>query len=262
MEETKRVSLPIRFGIFEVDLHSGELRRQGYRVKLQDQPFQLLIMLLEHPGDVITREELQRQLWPADTFVDFERGLNRAINKLREALGDDADAPHFIETLPRRGYRFLAPVETAAPPEAENGWTEPAGLDPTRSFESTAQNRKRASDRCSSEDTGSALGCRSSLNARRGIWLLEAVAHPSNRPGPAFFAVGSRRWPGRVLPARDFARWHANRLRFERRFSHPAARPDKEYSTRRHRRRLLPVLLAQWPMGRLFRRPQSPEGRH
>jgi DNA-binding winged helix-turn-helix (wHTH) protein/Tol biopolymer transport system component len=119
MEETKRVSLPIRFGIFEVDLHSGELRRQGYKVKLQDQPFQLLMMLLEHPGDVITREELQRQLWPADTFVDFERGLNRAINKLREALGDDADAPHFIETLPRRGYRFLAPVETAVPREAE-----------------------------------------------------------------------------------------------------------------------------------------------
>jgi len=104
MEETKRVSVPVRFGIFEVDLHSGELRRQGYRVKLQDQPFQLLIMLLEHPGDVITREELQRQLWPADTFVDFERGLNRAINKLREALGDDADAPHFIETLPRRAF--------------------------------------------------------------------------------------------------------------------------------------------------------------
>jgi Tol biopolymer transport system component/DNA-binding winged helix-turn-helix (wHTH) protein len=119
MEETKRVSLPVRFGIFEVDLHSGELRRQGYKVKLQEQPFQVLIMLLEHPGDVVTREELQKQLWPADTFVDFERGLNRAINKLREALGDDADAPHFIETLPRRGYRFLAPLETAAPPEPE-----------------------------------------------------------------------------------------------------------------------------------------------
>lgn len=119
MEETKRVSLPIRFGIFEVDLQAGELRRQGYKVKLQEQPFQLLIMLLEHPGDVVTREELQKQLWPADTFVDFERGLNRAINKLREALGDDADSPRFIETLPRRGYRFLAPVETSATRELE-----------------------------------------------------------------------------------------------------------------------------------------------
>jgi DNA-binding winged helix-turn-helix (wHTH) protein len=119
MEEPKRLSLPIRFGIFEVDLQAGELRRQGYKVKLQEQPFQLLIMLLERPGEVVTREELQKQLWPADTFVDFERGLNRAINKLREALGDDADSPRFIETLPRRGYRFVAPVETAGPREAE-----------------------------------------------------------------------------------------------------------------------------------------------
>ena len=95
------------------------MRTQGYKVKLQEQPFQLLIMLLERPGDVVTREELQKQLWPADTFVDFERGLNRAVNKLREALGDDADSPHFIETLPRRGYRFLAPVETPGTREAE-----------------------------------------------------------------------------------------------------------------------------------------------
>src|SRR2546425_2139112 len=113
MEETKRQFLPIRFGIFEVDLQAGELRRQGYKVKLQEQPFQVLVMLLERPGEVVTREELQKKLWPADTFVDFERGLNRAINKLREALGDDADSPRFIETLPRRGYRFLAAGEPA-----------------------------------------------------------------------------------------------------------------------------------------------------
>ena len=105
MEETKRLFLPIRFGIFEVDLQAGELRRQGYKVKLQDQPFQVLVMLLERPGEVVTREELQKKLWPADTFVDFERGLNRAINNLREALGDDADSPRFIETLPRRRGR-------------------------------------------------------------------------------------------------------------------------------------------------------------
>ncbi len=119
MEETKRLFLPIRFGIFEADLQAGELRRQGYKVKLQEQPFQVLVMLLERPGEVLTREELQKQLWPADTFVDFERGLNRAINKLREALGDDADTPHFVETLPRRGYRFIAPVDTAGPHEVE-----------------------------------------------------------------------------------------------------------------------------------------------
>jgi eukaryotic-like serine/threonine-protein kinase len=119
MEETKRLFLPIRFGIFEVDLQAGELRKQGYKVKLQEQPFQLLIMLLDRSGDVVTREELQKKLWPADTFVDFERGLNRAINKLREALGDDADSPRFVETLPRRGYRFVAPVETPGPREPE-----------------------------------------------------------------------------------------------------------------------------------------------
>ena len=113
MEEIKHQSWPIRFGIFEVDLQAGELRRQGSKIKLQEQPFQVLAMLLERPEEVVTREELQKKLWPADTFVDFERGLNRAINKLREALGDDADSPRFIETLPRRGYRFVAPVETA-----------------------------------------------------------------------------------------------------------------------------------------------------
>ncbi len=119
MEETRRLFLPIRFGIFEVDLQAGELRKQGYKVKLQEQPFQVLVMLFERPGEVVTREELQKKLWPADTFVDFERGLNRAINKLREALGDDADSPRFIETLPRRGYRFVAPVETAGAREGE-----------------------------------------------------------------------------------------------------------------------------------------------
>src|SRR5947209_11650416 len=106
MEDPKPVSLAIHLGIFEVDLRAGELRRQGHKVKLQEQPFQVLVMLLERPGEVVTREELQKKLWPADTFVDFDRGLNRAINKLREALGDDADSPRFIETLPRRGYRL------------------------------------------------------------------------------------------------------------------------------------------------------------
>jgi len=108
MEEVKRP--PIRFGIFEVDLQAGELRRQGIKVKLQQQPFELLAMLLERPGEVVTREEIQKRLWPADTFVDFDRGLNRATNRLRESLGDEADSPRFIETLPRRGYRFIAPV--------------------------------------------------------------------------------------------------------------------------------------------------------
>jgi DNA-binding winged helix-turn-helix (wHTH) protein/predicted Zn-dependent protease len=100
----------LRFGVFEVDVRSGELRKQGVRIKLQDQPFHVLTVLLQRPGEVVTREELRNQNWPADTFVDFDNSLNTAINKLREALGDSADSPRFIETLPRRGYRFIAPV--------------------------------------------------------------------------------------------------------------------------------------------------------
>jgi DNA-binding winged helix-turn-helix (wHTH) protein/Flp pilus assembly protein TadD len=100
----------LRFGIFEVDLRSGELRKQGVRIKLQEQPFHVLALLLQRPGEVVTRDELRNQSWPADTFVDFDNSLNTAINKLREALGDSADNPRFIETLPRRGYRFIAPV--------------------------------------------------------------------------------------------------------------------------------------------------------
>jgi DNA-binding winged helix-turn-helix (wHTH) protein len=114
MQEIKHLSSPVCFGIFELDLQSGELRRQGFRIKLQEQPLQVLVVLLERAGGVVTREELQEQLWPADTFVDFERGLNRAISKIREALADSADSPRFIETLPRRGYRFVAEVSTVS----------------------------------------------------------------------------------------------------------------------------------------------------
>ena len=106
---------PIRFGVFEVDLHTGELRKQGVRIKLRDQPFQILQLLLARPGEVVSRDELQKQLWPGDTFVDFERGLNKAVNHLRDALGDSAESPRFIETLPKRGYRFIAPVDSGSP---------------------------------------------------------------------------------------------------------------------------------------------------
>jgi TolB-like protein/DNA-binding winged helix-turn-helix (wHTH) protein/Flp pilus assembly protein TadD len=103
----------LRFGVFELDLRAGELRKHGLRVRLQEQPFQVLALLLEHPGEVVTREELQKKLWPADTFVDFDHGLNKAINKLRESLGDSAESPRFVETVARRGYRFLAEVNVA-----------------------------------------------------------------------------------------------------------------------------------------------------
>src|SRR5713226_411384 len=100
----------LRFATFEVDLRAGELRKQGKRIKVQEQPFHVLTVLLQRPGEVVTREELRNQNWPPDTFVDFDNSLNTAINKLREALGDSADRPRFIETLPRRGYRFVAQV--------------------------------------------------------------------------------------------------------------------------------------------------------
>ena len=111
MNDVPPSHVPVRFGIFELDSESGELLKQGLKVRLQEQPFQVLRILLEHPGKVVTREELQRRIWPADTFVDFDRGLYNTIKKLREALGDDAQKPLFIETLSKRGYRFIGPVQ-------------------------------------------------------------------------------------------------------------------------------------------------------
>ena len=116
MHEAHQFRGRLRFGVFELDLRSGELRKHGLRVRLQEQPFRLLEMLLEHPGEVVTREELQKRLWPADTFVDFDHGLNKAINKIREALGDSAESPRFVETVSRRGYRFLAEVKDSEVP--------------------------------------------------------------------------------------------------------------------------------------------------
>jgi DNA-binding winged helix-turn-helix (wHTH) protein len=107
---TRRV---YRFATYEADPATGELRKSGVRLRLPEQPFRVLIMLLERPGELVTREEIRRQLWPADTFVDFDHGLNTVINRLRETLGDSASNPRFVETLARRGYRFLAPVEAA-----------------------------------------------------------------------------------------------------------------------------------------------------
>src|ERR1700679_1375510 len=100
----------LTFGLYEADLQTGELWKAGFRIKLQSQPFKVLCVLLERPGQVVAREELQERLWGKDTVVDFDHSLGTAINKIREALGDSADNPRFIETLSRRGYRFIAPV--------------------------------------------------------------------------------------------------------------------------------------------------------
>src|ERR1700761_4418738 len=125
MAETEPQLRLIRFGNFEVDLRSGELRKAGIKQKFGGQPFEVLTILLERPGEVVTREELQKRLWP-DTFVDVDHNLNTAINKIREALGDSAESPRFVETLPRRGYRFVGeletPVRSVVPVEPDRGW--------------------------------------------------------------------------------------------------------------------------------------------
>ena len=115
MADSGLAAVVVRFDTFEVDLRAGELRKEGRRIKLQDQPFRVLSLLLERPGEVVTREELHRTLWPADTFVDFDHGLNSAVARLREALRDSADKPHFIETIAKRGYRFIAQLHTGMP---------------------------------------------------------------------------------------------------------------------------------------------------
>jgi TolB-like protein/DNA-binding winged helix-turn-helix (wHTH) protein/Tfp pilus assembly protein PilF len=120
MSSPRATQVRARFGSFEMDLRAGELRKHGVRIRLQAQPFQILGMLLERPGDVVTREELRQALWPGDTFVDFDHGLNNAINRLREALGDSAESPRFLETLPRRGYRFIAAVEGVPSPSPQD----------------------------------------------------------------------------------------------------------------------------------------------
>lgn len=111
MLKTQQTDLVMHFGAFEIDMRTGELRKHGIRIKLQDQPFRVLQILLERPGEVVTREELQRQIWPSDTFVDFDRGLNNAVKRLRETLGDSVEAPRYIETLPKHGYRFIGHAE-------------------------------------------------------------------------------------------------------------------------------------------------------
>jgi eukaryotic-like serine/threonine-protein kinase len=127
---------PVRFERFEVDLRSGELRKEGARLRLAEQPFSILALLLSRPGELVTRDELQKKLWPGDTFTDFDRGLNKAINRLREALGDSADAPRFIETLPKRGYRFIGTLESssgltpAAPTVAPSPAAQPPSAEP------------------------------------------------------------------------------------------------------------------------------------
>jgi len=130
MTDTRPVAR-YRFGVFEADAATGELRRRGLRVKLNAQPFQLLLMLIERPGELLTRDQITRELWTDGTFVDYDHGVNSAINRIREALGDSAGNPRFVETLARRGYRFVAPVERIVPQIAvEDPTPDPAPAEP------------------------------------------------------------------------------------------------------------------------------------
>src|SRR6516164_653462 len=113
-----------RFGPFVLDLRNGELKREGRQVRLQGQPAQLLVLLVSRPGELVTREDLHAKLWPADTFVDFDHGLNNAVNRVREALGDSAGSPRYVETVPRKGYRFICPIDDG------QAATMPAATDP------------------------------------------------------------------------------------------------------------------------------------
>lgn len=138
MREPEQATRVVRFGVFEVELRTAELRKQGVRIRLPSQSFQILEALLLRPGELVTREELKQKLWPADTFGDFEHGLNAAVNRVREALGDSSDKPRFIETLPRRGYRFIAPVESSqteqTPSETQPSSQAPKAKDASRSW--------------------------------------------------------------------------------------------------------------------------------
>ncbi len=142
MPEPQKLNRLIRFGVFEFDSESGDLRKDGKtRPRLQGQPLDVLLLLLERPGEIVTREELRQRLWSADTFVDFDHSLNTAVNKLREALEDSASNPRFVQTLPRRGYRFIAPVapgEVPAAPAGRADASEVAGAAPRATFLSGA----------------------------------------------------------------------------------------------------------------------------
>ena len=120
-DDARAVPRVIRFEAFELDTRSGELRKHGIKIRLHQQPFLVLLMLLKKPGEVVLREDIRKVLWPGDAVVEFDHGTNAAVQRLRDALGDDADNPHYVETLPRRGYRFLATVEAIESAVAESG---------------------------------------------------------------------------------------------------------------------------------------------
>jgi len=172
--QTGLTNASVRFGNFEVDLRAGELRKSGLKIKLQGQPLAVLALLLERPGQVVTREELQQKLWAGEAFVDFEHGLNKAVGKVRDALADNANNPRFIETLPRRGYRFIAPVNAGAA-----GLVPPPDADPL-SPESVAVPRPRLWSRLAFPVLSLAMAAALVL-----LWARERFGRPAAEPSPS-----------------------------------------------------------------------------
>jgi DNA-binding winged helix-turn-helix (wHTH) protein len=170
-----------RFGVFEADTTTGELRRQGIHIKLNAQPFQVLTLLLSHPGELLTREQISHELWPEGTFVDYEHGVNSAINRIREALGDTAASPRFIETLARRGYRFLAPVE-----QISADLTIPA---PDLSSPSAAEGSPLLSSRSAAEGSASSLASATASTPTTHSQLSTLLAAPEDLPPTSYNVV-------------------------------------------------------------------------
>ncbi len=166
-----------RFGVFEVDARTMELRRSGTPVKLREQSFNILVFLLEHAGELVTREDLRRVLWPSDTFVDFDHSLNTAVMKLREALGDSADAPLYIETIPKRGYRFIAPVSQEELPQARSAETSGASAQAAAVGPDLAQVTFRAKTNLEalSESGVTAVGTAPPRSRSRWLWAGAAA---------------------------------------------------------------------------------------
>jgi TolB-like protein/DNA-binding winged helix-turn-helix (wHTH) protein len=211
MQQTEIAPLNLKFGVFEADLRAGELTRLGKRVRLQEQPFQLLAMLLEKPGVLVTREELHLKLWP-ETTVDFDHGLNKAISKIREALGDSAENPRFIETVARRGYKFLADVAVVGE-EQTNSEAEAAEFAPQQNapLPSARQNSwpqnppQQNAEPPGLRDAATSFGRSFRFSAR---WLfgavlvlavsLSTIVHPSRLRSPAIHSIA-------VLPLQNLS---------------------------------------------------------
>lgn len=194
----------LRFGAFELDERTGELRKEGARIRLQEQPWQILRLLLEQPGKIITRDELREKIWPSDTFVDFDHGINNAIKRLREALGDTAETPHFIETLPKRGYRFIAAID-----EAPIRNTGGAPIDSIAVFPFETASSDPDTDYLAIGIPGSVIHALSQVPNLRVISWRSAVNEESRQSGP--LAIGRKLGVRAVLTGRIWQR--ASKLR-------------------------------------------------